>query len=119
MSRHDLVHEVASKVFHNAKEYNKARPGYKRPIVDLFLEKLGLSKVSETGNENEKPITLLELAAGTGQFTKALVEVIEGTSVQRFIASEPVESMSKVLKENNPGVEFMSFRSEHIRKYKI
>ena len=114
MAGHDPLH-VAEKVF-EPNDYHKVRPGYQLQTIQLFLENLGFPKVSSKPNSDRKPITLLELGAGTGQFTKPLVEAVKGTSIQRLIASEPMENMGSILQENNPEVEFKNCRAENICK---
>ena len=111
MAEHDLLH-VAEKVF-EPNDYHKVRTGYQLQTIQLFLEKLGFPKVSSP-NSDGQPKTLLELGAGTGQFTKPLVEAVKGTSIQRLIASEPIENMGSILQENNPEVEFKNCRAENI-----
>ena len=100
--------QLASNAFQNAKFYDKARSGYDAKIVQNFLEKLEVF-------DQPTSTSILELAAGSGQFTKAITEATEGCNI-RLIASEPLETMSHVLKQNNPGVEYIHCRAENIRK---
>ena len=117
MAQPDLL-PIAVNVFSEANVYDKVRSGYKTQTIKLFLENLGFPLVASKPNSDEQPITLVELGAGTGQFTKALAEAAKGTKIQRHIASEPVESMRNVSQKNCPaGVEIKSFRAEKIRKY--
>ncbi|XP_031574118.1 uncharacterized methyltransferase C25B8.09-like [Actinia tenebrosa] len=101
-SQVDLV-QVASKAFESANNYDEVRKDHSLESAKLFLAKL---------NNNEKS-TVLELAAGTGKFTKVLLQAIDNDNIQ-LIASEPVESMGKVLKKNFPALEFICCRSEKI-----
>jgi ubiquinone/menaquinone biosynthesis C-methylase UbiE len=114
MAAQDPV-QVASK---DAVSYDKARSGYKPKTVQMFLDKLGILTLEgdlPLNNTKLEPLNILELAAGSGQFTKAISVVIKDTNV-RLIASEPTEAMSNVLQENNPSVEHINCRSEKIRK---
>lgn len=100
----DLL-QVASKAFQSANDYDAVRKDHSLESAKLFLSKL---------NKNEKS-TVLELAAGTGKFTKVLLQAIDNDNIH-LVTSEPVESMGKVLKKNFPGLEFICCRSEKIRK---
>lgn len=108
MTTQDTI-EVAKYSFKDAESYDKARSGYKAKIVHTFLDKLGVFDCKTT------PVTILELGAGSGQFTKAISEATKDCKL-RQIASEPLETMSHVLRQNNPGVEYINCRAEKIRK---
>lgn len=110
--------EVALKAFQNADNYDNARKGYTLESAKLFLSKLkDVNKPKQiNGNNNRNPTrTILELGAGTGQFTKVLLEVIEGTDF-KLIASEPLDSMGNVFKKNCPDLELICCTGDKIRK---
>jgi len=110
--------EVASKAFQNADFYDNARKGYSLESAELLLSKLkDLNKPKQINTNNNKiqTRTILELGAGTGQFTKVLQDVIKGKDF-KLIASEPLDSMGNVFRKNFPDLELISCTGEKIRK---
>lgn len=101
------VHHVADSGFdREAASYERARPGYPSDCVAWFADNLGI----HPGR------TVLDLAAGTGKFTR-LLEPFGA----RLIAAEPVDGMRSVLARTSPAVpvvsctaELMPFRREHL-----
>ena len=84
------VHEVASSGFGaEADAYERARPGYPDDAVAWIVDQLGITRAR----------TVLDLAAGTGKFTRRLVAT--GASI---IAAEPVDGMRRMLTRALPGV---------------
>ncbi len=67
-----------------ADEYERGRPGYPSEAIDWLL--------------GEQPLTVLDLGAGTGKLTAALLE--SGHSV---IAVEPLQEMRSILTSTLPG----------------
>jgi ubiquinone/menaquinone biosynthesis C-methylase UbiE len=76
------VSSRASSFGRRAAEYDRARPDYSPPALDLAAERLGLGPESE----------VLDLGAGTGKLTRQLVE-----RFARVIAVEPDQCMLAVL----------------------
>jgi ubiquinone/menaquinone biosynthesis C-methylase UbiE len=75
--------------------YERGRPGYPDQVV-------GLAEVASSS-------TVLELAAGTGKFTRQLVP-----RVAHVVAVEPDLGMRRLLVANCPGVEVLDGTAEQI-----
>ncbi|HUZ15551.1 MAG TPA: methyltransferase domain-containing protein [Gaiellaceae bacterium] len=82
-----------------AEHYERARPPYADVAVDWAIERLGLGAGAR----------VLDLAAGTGRLTRALVE--RGLDV---VAVEPDDGMRAVLVQAVPGVEARAGGAEDI-----
>jgi SAM-dependent methyltransferase len=81
--------------------YEKGRPEYPSDAVAFLLQRLGVAA---------KPgATVVDLAAGTGKFTRALVNA--GTTP---IAIEPVAHMRDTFRERTPGVRIEDGTAESI-----
>ncbi|HEX9775661.1 MAG TPA: class I SAM-dependent methyltransferase [Actinomycetota bacterium] len=94
------IHSVAARGFGAAAEtYAAARPEYPPAAVDAVVEAMALP----AGHR------VLELGAGTGTFTRALLE--RGVTVA---ALEPVRQMRAILAGRSPGVEIMEGSAESI-----
>lgn len=101
------VHEVADAGFdREAASYERARPSYPSDCVAWFAEQLGIGPGR----------TVLDLAAGTGKFTR-LLEPLGA----HLIVAEPVDGMRAVLARTSPTVpvlscaaEFLPLRAERI-----
>lgn len=84
------IHSAAARGFDAAADlYEKARPSYPAEAVDFVVERLRLPAEA----------TVLDLAAGTGKFTRLLVE--RGV---RCVAVEPVAAMRRALSQVLPQV---------------
>jgi ubiquinone/menaquinone biosynthesis C-methylase UbiE len=85
--------------------YEKTRPDYNLDSVEFLLEKVGALK-PHLGPE---PFTIVELGAGTGKFTRAVLKVFEKHAVKNFkiIATEPLKEMCEKFKEMVPNVEIL------------
>ncbi len=79
--------------------YERARPGYPQEAIDWIAVKLGLGSAS----------TVLDLGAGTGKLTRALVET--GAHV---IAVEPGDAMRAELERALPDVKALRGAAEDI-----
>jgi SAM-dependent methyltransferase len=94
------LHPAASAGFASAaEEYERARPGYPDEAIAWVVERLGL------GPER----TVLDLAAGTGKLTRALVP-----SGARVIAVEPIDEMREQLFAAVPDVDAFDGTAEQI-----
>ena len=92
------VHEVADAGFdREAASYERARPSYPPDCVAWFAEHLGIGPGR----------TVLDLAAGTGKFTRLLEPY-----GARLIAAEPVDGMRAVLSRTSPSVPVLSCAAE-------
>ncbi len=94
------VHPAASGGFSAAAaEYERARPGYPDEAIAWIVERLGLGP--------EKNV--LDLAAGTGKLTRALVP-----SGARVVAVEPIDEMREQLFAAVPDVDAFDGTAEQI-----
>lgn len=73
--------------------YDRVRPEFDKAFVSKFIDSVGISKESK----------VLELAAGTGKFTKQLLS--NGVSRDQLIIVEPSEGMLQSFESNIPGLE--------------
>jgi SAM-dependent methyltransferase len=95
-----LIHPTAAAGFSlGAAAYERGRPGYPAEAVEWLAERLGL----RAGR------TVLDLAAGTGKLTRALVET--GADV---IAVEPVDEMRAELETAVPAARALAGTAEAI-----
>jgi ubiquinone/menaquinone biosynthesis C-methylase UbiE len=95
-----VVHEAAAVGFdRGAGAYERARPSYPQLAVDHVVAQLHIEPASR----------VLDLAAGTGKFTRLLAPI--GASL---VAVEPVPGMRAVLAEVVPGVELLDGTAEVI-----
>ena len=79
--------------------YERARPGYPQEAIDWIAGRIGLGSAS----------TVLDLGAGTGKLTRALVE-----TGARVIAVEPGDAMRADLERAVPDVEALRGAAEDI-----
>ena len=95
----DLQHPESRSFELVAGLYERARPGYPQEAIDWIAAKLGLGSAS----------TVLDLGAGTGKLTRALVE-----TGARVIAVEPGDAMRAELQRALPDVEALRGAAEDI-----
>ncbi|EDO42675.1 predicted protein [Nematostella vectensis] len=98
--------------FTDSKTYENVRPSYTREPVEFLLKKIGA--LNEDGTPCNREFKILELGAGTGKFTRVVMEVLEKNPNFQVIASEPLPEMCHKFKEVLPGVEVMQFAAEDI-----
>ena len=97
------VHEVADSGFdREAASYERARPSYPPDCVAWFADQLGIGPGR----------TVLDLAAGTGKFTR-LLEPFGA----HLVAAEPVDGMRAVLARTSPSVPMLSCAAEFLLSY--
>lgn len=94
-----MVHPEAQHFDHAAAAYERGRPEYPNDALKLIVQTCGLSAQS----------TVLELAAGTGKFTRQLTQ-----TGARIIAVEPVQGMRTALASAVPDVELYAGAAEAI-----
>lgn len=95
MASTHVIHDAASKGFHNALSYDAHRPSYGDAAVSSLLKHLGL--------EGKAQSRIVDLGAGTGKFTEVLAARPEEFEI---IAVEPLDSMRETLAEKQlKGVE--------------
>jgi ubiquinone/menaquinone biosynthesis C-methylase UbiE len=82
-----------------AREYELGRPGWPEELLDRVVAELGLEPAAE----------VLDLGAGTGKLTRALVP-----RFARVTAVEPDDAMREVLEEVVPGAAALAGRGEAI-----
>jgi SAM-dependent methyltransferase len=93
------VHETAQRAWGDSAEvYERARPGYPPEAID-FLHGLGLGPDSD----------VLDLAAGTGKLTRALI-----AAGARVTAVEPLPAMRQMLQQRLPEATVMEGTAERI-----
>lgn len=93
------VHETAFRAWSESAEvYERARPGYPPEAID-FLHGLGLGPDSD----------VLDLAAGTGKLTRALI-----AAGARVTAVEPLFAMRQMLQQRLPEATVMEGTAEDI-----
>lgn len=94
------IHEQAAKGFSaGADAYERGRPGFSRAAVEKVAEELGIGPGTR----------VLDLAAGTGKFTRELV----GFGAE-IVAVEPIAEMRAKLLEAVPGVKAIDGTAEDI-----
>jgi ubiquinone/menaquinone biosynthesis C-methylase UbiE len=94
------VHEAAAVGFDTGAEaYERGRPGYPQEAVDALARELRIERGS----------AVLELAAGTGKFTRMLVP-----NGARIVAVEPVGGMRREFVRQVPGVAVLAGTAEAI-----
>jgi len=94
------VHPVAASGFDSgAAAYERGRPSYPAAAVDLVVEELGIGPGA----------TVVDLGAGTGKWTRLLVE-----RGPRVVAVEPVRGMRDELATAVPGVEVLDAPAESV-----
>ena len=100
--------EFARSGFASASDYEKVRQDYPIEAVKFFLEKLRLL-------DNNTTKAVLELASGTGKFTRVMLEVLKDHDV-RVTASDPLEHMCEHFKRLLPGANIIQCAAEKISK---
>jgi ubiquinone/menaquinone biosynthesis C-methylase UbiE len=94
------IHSSAAKGFEASPEaYERGRAGYPKEAIDCLVKELSITRSS----------TVLDLGAGTGKLTRALLSV--GCPV---IAVEPVAAMRLNFSRNTPDIEIRDGRAEDI-----
>lgn len=89
--------------------YEKTRPDYDTDSVEFLLEKVGALNKHLGGTQEQEPFTIVELGAGTGKFTRAVLRVFEKRSVENvnIISTEPIKEMCDKFKHMVPTVEIV------------
>jgi SAM-dependent methyltransferase len=94
------IHVTAAEGFANVRDtYEKGRPGYSPDAVAFLCQRLGVIG----------PSRVVDVGAGTGKFTRALVAA--GVTP---IAVEPVAEMRETFVAHTPGVEIVDGTAEAI-----
>jgi SAM-dependent methyltransferase len=96
-----MVRDVVSRAWDSpaAELYERVRPTYPQSAIAFISEELGIDESSE----------LLDLAAGTGKLTRALLHI-----GARVTAVEPLDGMRSVLARELPEVTAMAGSAEDI-----
>lgn len=92
-SRGDFDHRLMAEAYHTV------RAEWPRELATWLLY------------DSPEPLTVLELGAGTGKLTAALVKVKAG---HRVIATDPSENMLQYLRESHPDVETRLAKAEQL-----
>lgn len=94
------IHEAAAKGYERgAAEYEKGRPGYPVDAIDALATACGI----------EEQTTIVDLGAGTGKFTRFLLE-----RTGDVIAVEPVAAMRAAFADRFPDVTIVDGRAERV-----
>ena len=92
--------------------YEKGRPEYSKESVEFLLSRVGVLP-----SDNKEPTKLLEIAAGTGKFTRAMVEVMTAKKANvEIIASDIQMAMCDKFRRFVPGIEMLQFPAENMGK---
>ena len=92
--------------------YEKGRPEYLKESVEFLL-----SCVGALPSENNEATKLLEIAAGTGKFTRVMAEILtEKKANVKVIASDSQEAMCDMFRRCIPTIEILRFPAENIGK---
>ena len=92
------IHAAAAKGFQSASDaYERGRPEYPQEAVTAFQQALGITPQS----------FLVDLGAGTGKFTRLLVD-----SQARILGIEPVEAMREKFASILPQIDILSGTAE-------
>ena len=90
--------------------YEKGRPEYSNESVEYLLNCIGVLP-----SDSKQPTKVLEIAAGTGKFTRAMVEVLDSKKANvEIIASDSSEAMCDVFRRVVPEIEMLHFPAESI-----
>ena len=92
--------------------YEKGRPDYTEESVEFLLNRVGVLPRDKKG-----PMKLLEIASGTGKFTRAMAKVlaVQKANVE-IIASDSQEAMCDRFRNFVPGIHVHHFPAENIGK---
>lgn len=92
--------------------YERGRPEYSEESVEFLLNRVGVLP-----SDRQEPIKLLETAAGTGKFTRAMAHVLAAKKANvEIIASDSQEVMCDMFRRLVPGIEILRFPAENIGK---
>lgn len=86
----------------NHSSYDQFRPSFNEPIVDAFLADLELIDTKTGKYDTNKKI--LELAAGTGKFTRSLVAKGWNGKDDNLVIVEPSSGMLETFRKNFPNI---------------
>lgn len=97
--------------------YEQTRPNYNTESVEFLLEKIGALKVHSESNK----FTIVELGAGTGKFTRAILKVLDNHFIKnvRLVSTEPVKEMCEKFKEMVPNIQLLQCPAHSLSKYLI
>ena len=104
----DIIREFTTDV----SLYEKGRPEYSKESVEFLL-----SCVGALPSENNEATKLLEIAAGTGKFTRVMAEILtENKANVKVIASDSQEAMCDMFRRCVPRIEILRFPAENMGK---
>lgn len=104
----DIIREFTTDV----SLYEKGRPEYLKESVEFLL-----SCVGALPSENNETTKLLEIAAGTGKFTRVMAEILtEKKANVKVIASDSQQAMCDMFRRCVPRIEILPFPAENIGK---
>jgi SAM-dependent methyltransferase len=93
-----LVHQAAAIGFDRAADaYERSRPSYPAAAIELIARELAMGAGAR----------VLDLAAGTGKFTRLLIPL-----GAKLVALEPVAGMRRILQAALPGLEILDGTAE-------
>ena len=96
----------------NISLYEKGSPEYTKESVEFLLCRVGVLP-----SVRKEPTKLLEIATGTGKFTRVMVQVLTSREANvEIIASDPLLAMCEAFRCLVPEIEMRQFPAESIGK---
>ncbi|XP_060555435.1 uncharacterized protein LOC132716226 [Ruditapes philippinarum] len=93
------VHKTAQEGFKQGDHYDKSRPSYSDELVTHVVSSL------HKGDYKDTQYDIVELGAGTGLFTRKIMEKFKDMPKIRYLATEPSDEFLSVLKQRSPSVD--------------
>ena len=92
--------------------YEKGRPEYSEESAEFLLNRVGALP-----SDRREAIKLLEIAAGTGKFTRVMAKVLAAKRANvEIIASDSQKAMCDMFRRFVTGIEMLHFPAENIGK---
>ncbi|XP_060555405.1 uncharacterized protein LOC132716209 [Ruditapes philippinarum] len=95
MLKRGEVHRTAVEGFKEGTVYEKYRPEYTDEFVSHVIENLYTER-------HDTDYDILELGAGTGKFTRKILDKLTNFQLQRYLATDPLEDFLSVLRQQTP-----------------
>ena len=100
-----LANQEYEKFTTDVSSYERGRPEYSEESVEFLL-----NRVDALPFDKQEPMKLLEIAAGTGKFTRGVVWVLAAKKANvEIIVSDSQEVMCDMFRRVVPGIEMLQF----------